>query len=169
MSAMTMAGATPMTRSSALVDGLAPIATLIAMMMARVVHQLPITHDREMLFNMVPTLLRVRPAVMARRSARRGVCAPGRGPRHMPAPRDGPAARATPIALLGRRVQTDKRLTDLACALGSRGRSGPVGAHPERWGTARTLAGSARYDEIHYTRIGDLAFLPRNLSQAPSL
>src|SRR5213596_1936861 len=31
-----------------------------------------------------------------------------------------------------------------------RGRSGPVGAHPIG-GTARTLAGSVRYDNFHYT------------------
>src|SRR5437867_214638 len=84
----------------------------------------------------------------------------------MPAPHATawpPEQRATAIAFLGRRVQTDECLTDRAWALGSRGRSGPVGAHPEKWGTARTLAGSVRYDEIHYTRIGDFAFLPRSL------
>src|SRR5438093_1506001 len=134
MSAMTMAGATPMTRSSALVDGLAPIATLIATMMARVVHQLPTTHERDMLFNMVPTLLRVCPEMMARRSARGRVCAPGHASdtcrRHATA--RPPEQRATAIALLSRRVQTDERLPDVAWALGSRGRSGPVGALPKR-------------------------------------
>src|SRR6266487_1663715 len=167
MSAMTMAGATPMTRSSALVDGLAPIATLIATMMARVVHQLPTTHEREMLFNMVPTLLRVCPEMMARRSAGGRVCAPGHASdtcrRHAAA--RPPEQHATAIALLSRRVQTDERLPDVAWALGSRARSGPVGAHPKKGGTARTLAGSVRYDEIHYTRIGDVAFL-RHLSPA---
>ena len=39
------------------------------------------------------------------------------------------------------------------------GRSGPVGAHPRKdGGTARTLAGSVRYDEIHYTVIHIFAY-----------
>jgi hypothetical protein len=37
------------------------------------------------------------------------------------------------------------------------GRIGPVGAHP-KGGTARTLAGSVRYDEIDYTRSRVLAY-----------
>lgn len=37
-----------------------------------------------------------------------------------------------------------------------KGRNGPVGAHPRR-GTARTLAGSVRCDEVHYTRSPDRA------------
>jgi len=31
----------------------------------------------------------------------------------------------------------------------------------EEWGTARTLAGSVRYDGIHYTAIGEFAYLGR--------
>ena len=45
------------------------------------------------------------------------------------------------------------------------GRSGPVGAHPrKRGGTARTLAGSVRYDDVNYTAIGEVAYLFRKSS-----
>ena len=47
------------------------------------------------------------------------------------------------------------------------GRNGPVGAHPRQGGgTARTLAGSVRWYEIHYTGNDEVAYLPRNQAAA---
>lgn len=40
------------------------------------------------------------------------------------------------------------------------GRNGPGGAHPWMTDTARTLAGSVRYCQIHYTGISNLKYLP---------
>ena len=56
----------------------------------------------------------------------------------------------------------ERRVFERSCMCALRdGRNGPVGAHPRKDGsTTRTLAGSVRYCETHYTRIDEFAYLP---------
>jgi len=56
---MITTGVTPSTRSIALVDQLAPRATLEPTMTARVADQAPMSHDRDTLVSMMETLLKL--------------------------------------------------------------------------------------------------------------
>jgi hypothetical protein len=89
--------------------------------------------------------------VTVTRSARGTVPAPGHARETYPVRvADWPdSARASTIVFLAGSLKTSETWTDASCTLRSVGRSGPVGAHPQKGtGHSRTLAGSVRSVEI---------------------